>query len=46
MKGKVIRTDAGLQNCIYFQQRVDIWICGEFEEEVIMQTMMIQSMKL
>ncbi|MFC5403921.1 hypothetical protein [Cohnella soli] len=35
MNGKVIRTDADLTNCIYFDTRVEVWMNGGFEEEVI-----------
>ncbi|MCZ8514984.1 hypothetical protein O9H85_21680 [Paenibacillus filicis] len=28
-----IRTDADLQNCIYFQQKVEVWVQGAFDEE-------------
>ncbi|MGG4094324.1 hypothetical protein [Paenibacillus lautus] len=31
MKGKEIRTDADLQNCIYFQQVVEVFIGGEMD---------------
>ncbi|WP_136603828.1 hypothetical protein [Paenibacillus dokdonensis] len=32
MKGREIRTDVDLQNCIYFQQKVEVWVGGVFEE--------------
>ncbi|WP_187768048.1 hypothetical protein [Paenibacillus sp. PL91] len=32
MKDNEIRTDADLQNCIYFQQKIEVWVGGEFEE--------------
>lgn len=35
MNGIEIRTDADLQNCIYFQQRVEVWMSGEIEEIVM-----------
>lgn len=31
MKLKEVRTDADLQNCIYFQQAIDVYICGEID---------------
>lgn len=31
MRGKEIRTDADLQNCIYFQKAIDVYISGEMD---------------
>lgn len=31
MKLKEVRTDADLQNCIYFQQAIDVYISGEMD---------------
>lgn len=28
---RLIRTDADLQNCIYFDQEVEVWVQGELD---------------